>query len=87
MSDQQHWFVRARSMQAHHKILLAIIRPTDVNIAVGKSGISKTLRHGLGRRGDVADRICGIDFDQLLEDVVGELFVRGVELSGCIRNE
>jgi hypothetical protein len=57
-------------VKTHYQIFLAIVGPEDMEIALGKPGIAEALRHGLGRRGDVADRIGGVDFDQLLEEVV-----------------
>ena len=67
----------ARSVIAHHDIFLAIIRSANVDVRVRKSGFMETLRHRLGRGAHVTYRIGGVDFNQLLEDVVGEL-IRGV---------
>ena len=55
------------------QILLAIIRASDVEIAFREAGVAEPLRYGLGGGGHIADRICGVDFDQLFENVVGKL--------------
>ena len=72
----------ARAMQADHQILFAIIGAADVEITVGKSGVAESLRHGFGGRTDIADRVGGIDFDELFEDVMRELPGLVVDLSG-----
>ena len=82
MSDQQHRFVLAAAVQPDDQVLLAIVRPQDLHVAVGKSGVAKALRHGLGSGGHVAHRIRGIDFDQLLENIVGKLPGGVVNLCG-----
>ena len=81
MSDQQYWFVLARSVIPHNQILLAIVGAGDVEITVGEAGIAKALRHGFSGGGHVAHRICGVDFDQLLENIMGELLGGVVNLS------
>ena len=80
MSDEQHRLVLAAAVQTHHQILLAIVGPEDLHVAVGKSGVAKTLRHGFGGGRNIADRIRGVDLDQLFEDVVGELLGGVVDL-------
>jgi hypothetical protein len=44
--------------------------PMHHHVGFGKSGIEQSLRHRLRRLGGTSDRIRGIDFDQLLENVV-----------------
>jgi len=73
VADQQDRLVLAGAVQPYNEILLTIIRPANVNVALGKSGIAETLCHGFGGRAHVSDRIRGVDFDQLLKDVVREL--------------
>ena len=68
-------------MQADDQVLLAIIRPADVDIAGGKSGIAEALGHGFGCSGYAAHGICGVDFYELLKDVVRKVLRRVVELS------
>ena len=82
VADQQDWLVFAGAVQADDQILFAVVGAADVEVAVGESGVAEALRHGLGGGGDVADRICGVDFDELLEDVVRELPGLVVDLSG-----
>ena len=85
MPDQQHGLVLARSMQPHHDIFLPVIGAwaQHLDIALGKSSIAKTLCHGIGSGAHIPHRICGVDFDQLLEDVVRELLGRIVKLSAA----
>ena len=83
MSDQQHGFLLAGSVITHDQIFLALIWAADVDIALGKSSIAKTLCHGIGSGAHIPHRICGVDFDQLLEDVVRELLGRIVKLSAA----
>ena len=73
MPDQQHRLVLAAAVQAHDEVLLAVVRAQDLDVALGKSGVAKALRHGFRRGGHAADRVRRVDFDQLLENVVGEL--------------
>jgi hypothetical protein len=73
MSDQQNRFMRARSMQAHDQVLLAIIGTDDLNVSIGKAAVAEPLRHSFRSRGHISDRIGGVDLDQLFEYLVGEL--------------
>jgi hypothetical protein len=85
MADEQDRLMRARSMQPHDNIFLAIgfaavigARPEHMNVAVGESRVAKALRHSFRRGGNAADRIGSIDFDQLLENVEREFARRFV---------
>ena len=70
MPDQQHGFVLARSMQTHDNILLAIVRAKHLDIAIREPTVAESLRHRLRRCRDAAHRVCSVDLDELLEDVV-----------------
>ncbi len=74
-------------MIAHDQIFLAIIRACDVEIGIREAGVAEALRHGFGGGGHIADGICGVDFDQLLENVVGELLGGVVNLGIGIGDE
>ena len=86
MADEQDRLVRARSMQPHDNVFLAVAfvavigaRPEHMNVAVRKSSVAKALRHGFSGGGHAADRIGGVDFDQLFENVERK-FARGFVL-------
>ena len=52
-------------------VALAIIRTEHGNVRRRKSCIQQALFHCLSRQRGTSDRIRGVDFDQLLEDIVG----------------
>jgi hypothetical protein len=83
MPDQEHRFVFARSVITHDQILLAIIWAPDLEVTIRETGIAKTLCHGFCCSTHVANRIGGVDFDQLLKDVVRELLGRIIKLSAA----
>ena len=71
MADQQHRLVLARCRAvAPPGSSCASFGPEHHDIRGRKARVAKALRHGLGGGGDVADRVAGVDLDQLLEDVV-----------------
>ena len=80
MTDQQDGFLRAAPVEAYDQIFLAIIGTENVKVALDKSRIAETLSHGLGGDGYAAYGVGGIDLNQLLEDVVRELFCGIVNL-------
>ena len=63
----------AGSVQARHQVALAVVRAEHLHVARGKAGVEQALGHGFGRDGGAAHRIGGVDFDELLENVVGKL--------------
>jgi hypothetical protein len=62
-------------MVANHKIFFIFAWSGDLYVSFVESGFTKPFRHGLGGAGYVTRGICGIDFDQLLEDIVREALV------------
>ena len=70
MADEENRFLRAGAANARDQVAFARIRAEDVNVVGGKTGVEKALGHGVGGNRRTADRIGGIDFDQLLENVV-----------------
>jgi len=74
-------------MQPHDNILLAIVWAADINVALRKARVTKPLRHRFRCRTHIAHRICGIDLDQLFEDVVRKLPSGVVQLCIQIRNK
>ena len=83
VADHQNRFASAGAVEARDEVSFSRIRTTDVEVGLGIAGIAKTLGHRFGGNGGAADRIGGVDFDELLVDVAGEL-VRGSELSGRV---
>ena len=80
VTDKQDGLVLSGAVQARDHVLLAVVGANDLDVTGGEPGVAETLRHRLGGGGHIADRIGGIDFDQLLEDVVGKLPGRIIEL-------
>ena len=80
MTDQQDWPVRAASVQARHHVPLSGVRPENLHVALGKSGVAQALGHRFCGDRRAADRIGGVDLDELPEDVVGKLFGRVIDL-------
>ena len=87
MPDQQDRLVLPGSVQADDYILLAIVWSTDVNVFIRKAGRTKSLRHGLRCGGHITDRIRGVDLNQLLENVMGQLLSGVVNLGVRIWNK
>ena len=69
MPDKQDWLAVSGSAEAHHQILLTVIRPVHVKVILGKTRVAKALRHSFGGSCHVADGIGGVDLDKLLENV------------------
>ena len=80
MADQQDRPARAGAAQPRDQIPLARIGAQDFRVARGKSGVAQALRHGFGGGGRAANRIGGVDFDELLEYVARELLRRVIGL-------
>ena len=81
--------VRRGAAKRATRFILRGLGPARTEVGGGKSGVEQALAHGLGGGGDAAHRIGGVDLDELLEDVVGELPGGGIErlLRGQIRAE
>src|SRR5438132_1526207 len=71
MAYKKNRLVLAAAMQSDDKILLTIIWTENAEIAFGESGIAKALRHCFRRGSHAADGISRIEFDYLLENIVG----------------
>ena len=61
-------------------IAFALIRAEHLDVARGKTGVEQALGHRVGGNGGAANRIGGIDFNELLENVVRELLGAVVHL-------
>src|SRR5882724_158177 len=65
-------------MQSHDNIFLAVVRADDLDIAVRETSVTESLRHRLGCGRNAADRVSGVDLNELFEDVVRQLAGGGV---------
>jgi hypothetical protein len=72
MADDQDRLVRAAAVQARHQVPLALVGAENLGVGRREPGVEQALAHGLGGNSGAADRIGGVDFNQLLKDVVGE---------------
>ena len=77
MRQQQDRLARAGAAQPRHQVALARRGREHLHVAVGKARRAKPRRHRFGRLRGVAGRGHGVDLDQFLVDVVGELLLRG----------
>src|ERR1039457_729223 len=75
VSEEEDGARGAGAVQADHEIALAGDGGEDVDIAFGEAGGAEAGGHGFGGVGVVAGGIGGIDLDELLEDLAGELLV------------
>ena len=82
MSDNQNGFQfrPCRAAISRHHVALAIIRTQHNHVRLRKSCIEQPLRHGLRRHGGAADRIGGVDFNELLENVMRVLARSRIDL-------
>ena len=87
VADEQQGFIFPCSAQPNDEILLAVVRAKNLHIGLGKTGIAKALRHGLGCRSHVSHRVRGIDFDQLFKSIVCEFPGGVIDLSLRSRRE
>src|SRR5579864_1051754 len=77
MADQQNWPSLSLPMQPYNQVLLVGQRSKEADVFRRKTGLTKTASHGFSRRGDVAGRrICCIDLDEFLENVMRDLVFR-----------
>ena len=67
-------FCASGTVKAGDEIAFAIVGAEDLDVGGRKAGVEQTLGHGFGGDGGAADGVGGVDLDELLEDVVGELF-------------
>jgi hypothetical protein len=59
-------------VEASDEIFLFVGGASDVEVGVGETGFAKAGAHGFGGSGYIADGVCGVDFDELLEDFAGD---------------
>src|ERR1700722_1486452 len=74
MANEQQGSVRAGAMNAGDEVAFAVVGAEDLDVGGAKSGVEQALGHGAGGNSGAADRIGGIDFDELLKNVAGKLF-------------
>src|SRR5260370_42417287 len=60
-------------MKTRNEIFLTFVRPGYPDIALGETSVAQTPGHRFGSRCDVANGVGGVDLDELLGDVVGQL--------------
>ena len=77
MGEQQDRLAGPGAAQPRHQIALARRRLEHLHVGVRKPGRAQPRRHGIGRPPGIAGRGDGVDLDQLLVDVDGELLARG----------
>src|SRR5215468_303838 len=74
VAEKQNGLALPAPMQAHHDVLLVGQRPDDLDIFSGKARRTKACGHGLSGSGDIPGRrVCGVDLNQLFENVTGKL--------------
>src|SRR6266567_5262372 len=74
-------------MKPDDEVLFAVVRTKHMNVALRKSRLAKTFRYSFRRAGYVAHRICGVDLDQLFENVAGKLFSGIVDLGVGVESD
>jgi hypothetical protein len=57
-------------MNARYHVPLAIVGSQHHHIFFGKAGVEQAFCHGVSRYRGTADRIGGINLDELLKDIV-----------------
>ena len=82
MADEQDGLFAAGAVIADDQILLAVVGAEQLHVRGGKAGVEESLLHGFGCCGDAADRVGGVDLDELAKDV-DCLFVVGVSGLGA----
>ena len=81
MREQQNRLTRACATITDYEVAFAWIGAEDLDVFSRKARRLQPRRHRFGSFGAIADGIGGVDFDELFEDVVGEL-TRGRKLLG-----
>src|SRR5262249_7784127 len=77
VAEKQNGLALPAPMQAHHEVLLVGQRPDDIDVLGRKARSAKTGSHGLSGSGDIPGRrVCGVDLNQLFENVTGKLVFR-----------
>jgi hypothetical protein len=76
VGEQQERPAGARAAQPRHEVPLALVGPQHANVALREARGLEPGGHRLRGPGRAADRVRGVDLDQLLEDIVGEPSVR-----------
>ena len=80
MREQQDRLACSRAAQARDEIALALRRPQHMNIAGRKVRCAQAVGHRLRGAQGVPAGSNGVDLDQLLIDVAGELLRRAQHL-------
>ena len=85
VADEQHRPVLGCATEPHHQVLLALVETEHRDVGGGEARVPEALRRRFGGGGDVADGVGGVDFDQLLQDLVSERVGRlvGFRGGGC----
>jgi hypothetical protein len=73
----------ALALAAHHQIAFAIVRTQNFDVFSREACIEQAFGHGIGCKRGAANRIGGIDFDELLKNVVGQFARCVIQRSGC----
>ena len=74
MADEENGLLFAIAFIAQNEVLLAVIGTAKKHIFFRKPGVQEALLHGERRSRDTSDGVSGVDFYQLLEDVVCQGF-------------
>ncbi len=70
MADEENWLALSGAVDASNQIFLAVDRSRDKHVVAGEACIMETDSHCFSGGCNVADRVGGVDFDELLEYVV-----------------
>ena len=73
MADEEDWLAHAGAMNSRDEIALPRIGPEHLNVVAGESRAAQPCCHRLSGDGRAAHRICGVDLDELFENVVRHL--------------
>src|SRR5437762_2456785 len=76
MREEQHRLSAAGPAIPRNKISFSRIRPENLNVGFGKTGSLQPRGHHFSGCRRVADRIGGVDFDEVLIDIARKLVVR-----------
>ena len=80
MAEDEHGFEGASgtAAKARHQVSFARVRSEDDDVGWGEAGVEEALAHGFSDCSGAPDGVGGVDLDELLEDIVGELARRRV---------
>ena len=73
VANEQDGLRLAGAVEAHDEIFLFVVGTGD-DESLSANRLRAGVGHGFRGGGDVADGVGGVDFDQLLEDVVSQFF-------------